>query len=194
LKNIKDVHNKCDNKISKLNKELEMLKERKERNLVYSEIVAKNKEMNEIKRKQIIANKGLDNVKFKLFNENHRYKNIRAISQEKVSNKNKFKLFITSDKNPINNKNKHGNESLMSSELNNGKLDLTNNENENLEHKYKDLFKKKIIERNNHIRKINLEIKEINEEKSQKEAELREKENKKINIQKSNYDLQNLKK
>ena len=194
LKNIKDVHNKCDNKIAKLNKELEMLKERKERNLYYSEILAKNKEMNEIKRKQIRANKGLDNIKYKFFNENNRYKNIRAISQEKVSNKNKFKLFITSDKNPINNKNKHSNESLMSSELNNGKLDLTNNENENLEHKYKALFKKKIIERNNHIRKINLEIKEINEEKSQKEAELREKENKKINIQKSNYDLQNLKK
>ena len=74
-----------------------MLKDRKERNLVYSEIIAKNKEMNEIKRKQIIANKGLDNIKFKFFNENQRYKNIRAISQEKLKNKNK--LFMTSEKN-----------------------------------------------------------------------------------------------
>ena len=101
---------------------------------------------------------------------------------------------MTSEKNnSINNKNKHINESLLSSELNNGKLDSTN-ENENLENKYKSLFKKKINERNNHIRKINLEIKEIKDEKSQKEAVLKEKENKKINIQKSNYDLNNLKK
>ena len=35
---------------------------------------------------------------------------------------------------------------------------------------------------------------EIKDEKNQKEATLKEKENKKINIQKSNYDLNNLKK
>ena len=198
LKNIKDTHDKCDKKIEKLNKELEMLKERKERNINYSEFITKNREMNELKRKQIIANKGLDNIKFKYMSENNRYKNVRAISQNKVKNNYKNKIFISSEKGIINNndyKNKHYNDSVFSSELNNNKFDMTNNENnEDLGDKYRELFKKKINERNNHIRKMNLEIKEINEQKIMKEAELKEKENKKLSMQKSNYDLQNLKK
>ena len=198
LKNIKDTHDKCDKKIEKLNKELEMLKERKERNINYSEFITKNREMNELKRKQIIANKGLDNFKFKYMSENNRYKNVRAISQNKVKNNYKNKIFISSEKGIINNndyKNKHYNDSVFSSELNNNKFDMTNNENnEDLGDKYRELFKKKINERNNHIRKMNLEIKEMNEQKIMKEAELKEKENKKLSMQKSNYDLQNLKK
>lgn len=198
LKNIKDTHDKCDKKIEKLNKELEMLKERKERNINYSEFITKNREMNELKRKQIIANKGLDNIKFKYMSENNRYKNVRAISQNKVKNNYKNKIFISSEKGIINNndyKNKHYNDSVFSSELNNNKFDMTNNENnEDLGDKYRELFKKKINERNNHIRKMNLEIKEMNEQKIMKDAELKEKENKKLSVQKSNYDLQNLKK
>jgi hypothetical protein len=198
LKNIKDTHDKCDKKIEKLNKELEMLKERKERNINYSEFITKNREMNELKRKQIIANKGLDNIKFKYMSENNRYKNVRAISQNKVKNNYKNKIFISSEKGIINNndyKNKHYNDSVFSSELNNNKFDMTNNENnEDLGDKYRELFKKKINERNNHIRKMNLEIKEMNEQKIMKDAELKEKENKKLSMQKSNYDLQNLKK
>ena len=175
-----------------------MLKERKERNINYSEFITKNREMNELKRKQIIANKGLDNIKFKYMSENNRYKNVRAISQNKVKNNYKNKIFISSEKGIINNndyKNKHYNDSVFSSELNNNKFDMTNNENnEDLGDKYRELFKKKINERNNHIRKMNLEIKEMNEQKIMKEAELKEKENKKLSMQKSNYDLQNLKK
>ena len=198
LKNIKDTHDRCDKKIEKLNKELEMLKERKERNINYSEFITKNREMNELKRKQIIANKGLDNIKFKYMSENNRYKNVRAISQNKVKNNYKNKIFISSEKGIINNndyKNKHYNDSVFNSELNNNKFDMTNNENnEDLGDKYRELFKKKINERNNHIRKMNLEIKEMNEQKIMKDAELKEKENKKLSMQKSNYDLQNLKK
>ena len=188
LKNIKDTHDKCDKKIEKLNKELEMLKERKERNINYSEFITKNREMNEL----------LDNIKFKYMSENNRYKNVRAISQNKVKNNYKNKIFISSEKGIINNndyKNKHYNDSVFSSELNNNKFDMTNNENnEDLGDKYRELFKKKINERNNHIRKMNLEIKEMNEQKIMKEDELKEKENKKLSMQKSNYDLQNLKK
>ena len=84
LKNIKDTHDKCDKKIEKLNKELEMLKERKERNINYSEFITKNREMNELKRKQIIANKGLDLYKhrFALKKNNNRYRAMRTISQD----------------------------------------------------------------------------------------------------------------
>ena len=206
LKNVKDSHNNCAKKISKLNKELEILKERTKMNICYSEIKAKNKEMNELKRKQIVANKAFDNTKFKfLMNQNNRYKNNRTISQNKNNNNQKIegklikynnKFFLTGEKGMNKNK-KHNNESLLSEELNNITNNITNiqENNEDLsESKYKFLLQTKIEERNVQKRKSNQELKELNEEKNKKEAELKEKETKRGSVQKSNYDLQNLKK
>ena len=175
-------------------------------NICYSEIKAKNKEMNELKRKQIVANKAFDNTKFKfLMNQNNRYKNNRTISQNKNNNNKKIegklikynnKFFLTGEKGMNKNK-KHNNESLLSEELNNITNNITNiqENNEDLsESKYKFLLQTKIEERNVQKRKSNQELKELNEEKNKKEAELKEKETKRGSVQKSNYDLQNLKK
>ena len=204
LKNVKDAHNKCDKQISKLNKELETLKERKDLNIYYSEIKAKNKEMNEIKRQQIVANKALDSTKFKQFmNANNRYNNSTSKNKTKdhLVKKFKNKIFLTSDKGSVQSKNKSYIGKEIDKESNTNKLNSINindtydkiNE-ESLEKKYKNLVQAKIEEKNRDQRKINLEIKELDKENTKKVAELTDKENKKLKIQQSNFDLENLKK
>ena len=206
LKNIKDAHNKCGKQILKLNKELETLKERKDLNINYSEIKAKDKEMNEIKRKQIIAFRALDSTKFQSFmNSNKKHQSISNKNKKniKLLDKVKNKFFITSDKNTIDDNLK--NISLVNKEL---KSDLSNANYNNIningtydkfndnsvENKYKFLLKTKIEEKNKNKRKINSELIEINKEKTAEEEGLKEKELKKLNLQKSNYDLENSKK
>ena len=54
LKNIKRMHdNHCEKKLSKLEKELEILQERKNRNLIYEDMIGQKKEAKELRRKQI---------------------------------------------------------------------------------------------------------------------------------------------
>ena len=197
LKSIKDAHNKCDNNINKLNKELEALKERKERNWFYSEIKAKNKEMNEIKRKQIVANKALDNSKFKyLLNLNNRYQYGYSKNTDNKLNKVKNKLFLSAGKRTNVNKNKSYIENELTNEENidNNNYDTDNRNSVSIGDKYKSLLQNKINEKNRNQRKIYLEIKELNKDKERKEAELNAKEIKKFNLQKSNYNLENTRK
>ena len=197
LKNVKDAHNKCDKQIIKLNKELETLKQRKDVNVVYSEIKAKNKEMNEIKRQQIVANKALESTKFKLLLKSSEKSNY-SLKKNKDTNflhriKNHF--FITNTTKHINNTNIIYFEKKTNDDKNNVNDTRDKTYDKSLEEeykKYKSLLQLKIDEKNRNQRKINSEIEEMNKERMKKEEELNGKELKKINVQKSNYDLENL--
>ena len=165
LRHIKDVHNNCDKTILRLNKELEVLREKKDRKIYYIDFLANNKELNEIKRKQIIANKGLDNYKYRyaLKKKNNRYKTMRTISQSKFSmsgTRNKIQLVIPKEKSMNNllssNYNDNDNNDISLSDSynndNNNENNIDNNDNnesienqnnEDTKNKYKNLLQKK---------------------------------------------------
>ena len=216
LKNIRDSHNKCDKQIAKLNQEYESLKVKKDMNIYYNGIKAINKEMKEIRRKQIIENKSAENIKFKNFfksnvninNKSKKNNNLSSVRKKSMILKKKNNsLYLSNDKKDI--KNIKSN-SFVNSEMNNKisnerykDINIKTNEvfdktgrnkEESLEKKYKYLLQLKIEEKNKNQRKINFQIKEMNIEKSKKEAELTQKETKKFSIQKSNFNLENIKK
>ena len=215
LRHIKDVHNNCDRTIFRLNKELEVLREKKDRKIYYIDFLANNKELNDIKRKQIIANKGLDNYKYRyaLKKDNDRYKTMRTISQSKFSvsgMRNKIQLVIPKEKSMNNllssnyNDNDNNDMSLSDSYNNDdNENNIDNNDNnesidnqndEETKTKYKNLLQTKIEEKNVLQRKYYSVMKELEQEIIQKEAELKGKESKKKNLLKSNYNLQNTQK
>ena len=209
LRHIKDVHNNCDKTIFRLNKELNVLKEKKDRKNYYNDYLASNKEMNEIKRKQIIANKGLDLYKhrFALKKNNNRYRAMRTISQDSRYSinkiKNKIQLVIPKEKN-YNNliSNNYNDISLNESynnDNNNDKDDNDDNNNDNDDNSensntYKLILQTKMKEKNALQRKYYSIMKELEQFIIQKETELKEKESIKKNLLKNNFYLQNTQK
>ena len=209
LRHIKDVHNNCDKTIFRLNKELDVLREKKDRKNYYNDYLASNKELNDIKRKQIIANKGLDLYKhrFALKKNNNRYRAMRTISQDSRYSinkiKNKIQLVVPKEKNYNNLLSNDYNDISLNESYNNDNNndnddnDENNNDNDdNSENSntYKIILQTKLEEKNALQRKYYSVMKELEQFIIQKETELKEKESKKKNLLKNNFYLQNTQK